>query len=104
MALLLGVFVALGMGLSAVQGNDMAIKMAMSSDMGGCNGCGGESDDDRLGGACSSVCTTPVQALLTPAFPVIAADQQKLSLAEFWPPHGLVPSPNPNPPKPLDLG
>ncbi len=104
MALLLGVFVALGMGLSAVQANDMAIKMTMSSDMGGCDGCGGGDDDDRIGGACSSVCTTPAQAILAPAFPVIAAAAPKLFLPDYWPVHGLVLSPDPNPPKPLDLG
>ncbi len=33
-ALLLAVFVTVGMGLSVVRANDMAVKMAMMSDMG----------------------------------------------------------------------
>ena len=43
-ALLLTVFVTTGMGMSVVQASDMAVKMAMTTDMnssghGGCNGC-----------------------------------------------------------------
>lgn len=71
LTILLGVFVALGMNLSAVQASDMAIKMTnMSSsiamaDHGNCDGCGGGNDIDAKGTtSCVSICVTPVVGLL----------------------------------------
>ncbi len=103
-ALLLGVFLALGMSLSAVQANDMAINMAMSSDMDGCNDCGNGSDSDRNGGACLSVCTTPSPAVLPPAVTVKTAEAPNLPLLDYQSTYGQASSPDPYPPKPHDQG
>ncbi len=99
-ALLLGVFLALGMGLSAVQANDMA----MCSDMDGCNDCGNRSDCDRNGGACLSVCTTPTPAVLNPAVNVPTAEASNFPLPDSQSTYGTASSPDPHPPRPHDQG
>ena len=71
LVLLLGVFVTLGMGLSAVQANTMAFKMTMSSEMastghGDCGGCGGGGDNAKAM-VCMPACVASVPALLPQA-------------------------------------
>ncbi len=103
-ALLLGVFLALGMSLSAVQASDMSIDMAMSSDMDCCSDCGNGSDGDRNGGACLSVCTTPSPAVLPPAVTVKTAEAPNLPLLDYQSTYGQASSPDPYPPRPHDQG
>jgi hypothetical protein len=103
-ALLLGVILALGMNLSAVQANDMAIDMVMCSDMDGCNDRGNESDCDGNGGACLSVCTTLTPAVLDPAVAVKTAEASSLPLPDGQSTYGRASSPDPHPPKSHDQG
>ncbi len=103
-ALLLGVFLALGMNLSAVQANDMAIDMVMCSDMDGCNDCGNGSDCDGNGGACLSVCTTATPAVLDPAVAVKTAEASNLPLPDYQSTYGRASSPDPHPPRSHDQG
>ncbi len=103
-ALLLGVFLALGMTLSAVQANDMAIDIVMCSDMDGCNDCGNESDCDSNGGACLSVCTTATPAVLNPAVAVKTAEASNLPLPDYQSTYGPASSPDPHPPRSHDQG
>ena len=68
--LLVGVFVTLGMGLSAVQANTMAFKMTITSGMastghGDCSGCG--SGDNAKAMVCVPGCVASVPALLPQA-------------------------------------
>ncbi len=105
LTLFLGLFFALGTTLSAIQANDMTVKMAMSSDMdtsgdAGCIACGGVGDEGSTSPtACPPVCT--VSAGMVPAFgsPEIPA------LVLVSPPsghqsgNGRAFSPDPHPPK-----
>lgn len=62
--LLLMVFVTVGMDVSVVQASDMAVKMAMTSDMNsssghdGCNGCDASGKTKAV--VCTVSCVTPV--------------------------------------------
>ena len=103
-ALMLGVFLALGMNLSAVQANDMAIDMAISSDMDSGSDCGNGSDGDSNGGACLSVCTTPSLAVLPLAVIVKTAETCNLPLPDYRSTYGQASSPDPHPPRPHDRG
>ena len=103
-ALLLGVFLALGVSLSAVQASDMAFDMAMSSDMECCGDCASESDCDRNGGACLSVCTTTSPAVLPSAVTVKAAVALNMPLLDYQSTYGQASSPDPDPPRPHDQG
>src|SRR3546814_13137411 len=68
LALFLGVFLALGMGLSAVQAGEMSVQMAMPSDAGAagqsdCTGCNG-GDDSSNAATSSSVLSCSSAAVL----------------------------------------
>ena len=105
--LVLGLLVALGMGLSAVQAGNMVMKMAISGPMvssgtGNCGQCG-----DQPGAAktmvCEATCVAPVAATL-PQVPAVTFDR----VADYpsWGPakmSGLTASPDPSPPKFIDL-
>src|SRR3546814_18367232 len=67
LALLLGVFLALGMSLSAIEAGEMGVQMAMASDAGAsgqsdCSGC--DSGDGSNAPACSSVLSCSSAAVL----------------------------------------
>lgn len=109
-ALFLGVLVALGMSLSAVQAGNMAAKMAVASDMGasghnGCGGCGGSGD---AGGAkamvCAPACVAPVLAVLPQASPMTFDQPRGFSLRPYARLLGHISTPDPYPPRPNDLG
>lgn len=101
-ALFLGVFMALGMSLSAVQAGSMAVKMSLATDMGaseqsGCGGCSG--DGGAQMGTCHPVCTVAAVAVL-PLGPVVATAQT----SQLPPPPDLAcsgrgSSPDPSPPR-----
>jgi hypothetical protein len=109
--LFLGVFLALGMSLAAVQASDMVVKMVSSaSDIGatgqsdGCNGCGG-SDDGKVNiGACLAVCMTSAFAVLPSAFPVKMVQAPDLPLQRHSVSWGRSAPPDPYPPRPSNLG
>jgi predicted metal-binding membrane protein len=107
-ALTLGLLVALGMSLSAVQAGDMAAKMAMASGMtgsghGDCGGCddGGSAKDMP----CAPACMTPVSAAMLPqAWSVTVRQTSDLSTRPYLHRLGRAPAPDPTPPRPGDLG
>ena len=105
--LLLGVFVTLGMGLSAVQANTMAFKMTMTSEMGSsghgdCGGCGNAGGDAKAM-VCMPGCIVSVPALL----PRAGVAELSLSPVSFPPQNFLLTSraypPDPYPPRFSDL-
>ena len=107
LVLLLGVFVTLGMGLSAVQASTMAFKMPMSSEMGStghgnCGGCGASGDDAKAM-VCMPACVAPVPALLPQAdAKELAPSPVAFPLQEFLLTSRAYP-PDPYPPRPNDL-
>ena len=102
--LLLGVFVALGMGLSAVQANTMAFKMTMTSEMGStghgdCGGCGNGGNTAKAM-VCMPTCVASVPALLPQAdAKEFAPSPAKFPLREFLLTSRVYP-PDPYPPRP----
>jgi hypothetical protein len=102
--LMLGLLVALGMSLSAVQASNMAADMAMSghqmsaSGSGSCNGC-----NDGAGGAkimvCDATCVAPATATVpqSPALLIERPVDRPLSPGPAL--SGWTASPNPHPPK-----
>ena len=104
LVLLLGVFITLSMGLSGVQANTMAFKMAMPSEMGSngdCGGCGG--GDNAKAMVCMPGCVASVPALL----PQTSAAGLSLSPVTFTLRDLLLSSraypPDPYPPRHVDL-
>lgn len=74
LALILVLTFAAGTVANAVQASDMAIGMATTANgaMPGCDGCGGDDDDDATGKlACAPACVTPAVAILGSDTPVI---------------------------------
>jgi hypothetical protein len=106
--LLLAVFVTVGMGLSVVRANDMAVKMAMMSDM----GADGQDDcanclhlPDKAGAKatfCATVCAEPAMAHQHEAPPRVVALVAAIPLANVAPLHGRAPRPDPRPPRTSD--
>jgi len=108
-ALLLAVFLALGMTLSAVQASDMAAKMAMASNMGatgqgGCDACGGGDDGNTKADTCIPMCTASVPALLPSGFVATAPDVADPHVPGYRFVRGRTPSPDPYPPRFTDFG
>jgi hypothetical protein len=107
-ALVLAAFVAAGLGLSAVQASDMAVKMSMSSDMdmsheGGCAPCPDEGSD---GGKmfCPPLCVVPVFALAPQGLSAVAgASPSRIQPAPCIFLHGRQQSPDPYPPRTTGL-
>ena len=110
-ALLLGVFVTLGMSLSAVEASDMTVKMTMTTEMGSaahddCKLCPGGDRATPKAAVCKIVCTTPVFSMLplqlaSLAIAMVAAD---VSLPGHMALPGKTSAPDPYPPRPTDLG
>ena len=109
-ALVLAVFVAAAMGLSAAQASGTTTKMAtmIQMDMSHHGGCQGNSDNASGGGlkatACCAVCTTLAIAPLPEAThltisgaPVSFASQEPLL-------HGRTSPPDPYPPRTSNIG
>jgi hypothetical protein len=109
-ALLLAVFVTVGMGLSVVRANDMAVKMAMMSDM----GADGQGDCPNClhlpdkGGAkatfCATACAEPATAAhqheAPPRGVALIAVVRVANVAAL---HGRVLQPDPHPPRTSDI-
>jgi hypothetical protein len=108
LALLLAVFVTAGLGLSAVQVSDMAIKMGMSSSMdmpgGDCASCPGEGPDGSGVVPCTSACLVPVLALVPQGLVAdVAVSLPRLSPAHYLSLHWRQSPPDPYPPRSSDL-
>ena len=79
--LILAVFVTTGMGFTVVRANEMALKMAMPSDMGaaGQNGCAHCPDGLGKSGAkamaCASLCQAPLMAHQEAAPPILTRSE-----------------------------
>ena len=108
-ALLLAVFLALGMSLSVVQASDMASKMAMTPGMadsgnGNCADCGG-GDGNTNTAACKAMCTAGHSPAVL-SFGALFANQSAAvpPASRERPSLGRVPSPDPYPPRSTDLG
>ena len=107
LTLFLGLFFALGTTLSAIQASDMAVKMAMSSDMDtsgdvGCIACGSGGDEGSTApNTCSPVCTISAGMIPLYGFPEMPAPTlvSPLSGNQSW--YGRASSPDPHPPKHL---
>jgi hypothetical protein len=107
-ALLLAVSVTVGMGLSVVRANDMAVKMAMMSDM----GTDGQDDcanclhlPDKAGAKvmlCATVCGQPAIAHQHETPPRVVALIAAIRLANAAALHGRAPQPDPHPPRTSD--
>jgi hypothetical protein len=108
--LLLGVFVALGVSLSAVQTSNMAANMTMASAASasghdGCAGCAAGNDDYAKAMACASICSAPAFAVLPRALAIAVVK----ATADVYLPEdvfflGRVSPPDPYPPRLGDLG
>ena len=109
-SLFLGVFLALGMSLSAVQASEMAVQMAMAGDadmsgQGDCDGCGGNGDDSIDAVTCAPVLNCSGMAALLPAAGGLVATQ---TIKQVTPvssvARDLTAPPDPYPPRSLNLG
>lgn len=108
-ALILALFVALGVSASVVQASNMAVKMAAVSGMDAgdleiCDGCGGDSAGMKATGCGMAVCAAPVLAALPQTLSMMRPDARELALPTERLLFGSTPSPDPYPPRSSDLG
>jgi hypothetical protein len=107
--LLLAVFVTVGMGLSVVRANDMAVKMAIMSDMGAdsqgdCPNCLHLPEKDGAKATfCATVCAAPAIAGHHEAPSRIVALVATIRPANVAALHGRALQPDPHPPKTSDI-
>jgi hypothetical protein len=107
--LLLAVFVTVGMGLSVVRANDMAVKMAMMSDMAadGQDDCPNCLHLPEKGGAkatfCATVCAESAIAHQPEAPPRVVAVVAAIRLANVGALHSRALQPDPHPPRTSDI-
>ncbi|MBI1986216.1 MAG: hypothetical protein HYW28_02620 [Rhodospirillales bacterium] len=105
---ILALFVGMGTVLSAVQVNDMVVKMATVGDAGssgtsGCTACGGNEGNAQQAN-CLPACVTTAHGLL-PTSAVIALDAaDSPAIAPNIPPRGSTGIPDPSPPRLSILG
>lgn len=108
-ALLVGVFLIFGGTLSVAQAGDMSTKMAMSAVMsdsgsGTCGDCGGTTGGKKST-HCIPMCAPVHGAAVLPIGSAIVAPKAIVSsLPEYEFGRGCSFSPDPYPPKPIDLG
>jgi len=107
-AFVLGVFVILGMGLHGFQTSMMAAQMATAveagaSGMGQCDKCGSEGDADVI--TCTSLLNcSSMAAVLPSAHGFLAGEAGSLIIPMSGPARDLTASPDPHPPRSLELG
>ena len=107
--LLLAVFVTVGMGLSVVRANDMAVKMAMMSDMGAdgqgdCPNCLHLPEKDGAKATfCATVCAEPAMAHQHEAPPRVVALIASIRVANVTALYGRALQPDPHPPRTSDI-
>ena len=111
-ALLLGVFVALGMSPAPVQAGGMVGKMAKmivtsgmdASGYGDCGGCAGGDGGGAKAMACGTICIAPVFAVPPQALTMPVVPARVISWRQDPHPHGRASPPDPYPPRSGDLG
>lgn len=102
--LLLGVFLALGMNLSAVQAGEMPVKMMSGMGAAGhCNDCGDNGPVKKMA-ICSFGCVAPVLAAIPQTTPMRVVQARTPLLRQASLLFGRVSSPDPYPPRSSDLG
>ena len=105
---ILALLVGMGTVLSAVQANDMVVKMAVAGDpgssgMNGCTACGGD-DGNAKQANCIPACVTTAFGLL-PATMSLASDATvSPSMSLHAAPRGSAGVPDPSPPRLSILG
>jgi hypothetical protein len=99
----LGVFLALGLNLSAIHANGMMLKMAMSPDMISCEDCSPGREDETTAGSCLAVCIFPTMAVHSVASNAEAVQEADFFLSAPRSLRYLTPSPEPDPPRPNDI-
>jgi hypothetical protein len=102
--LMLGLLVALSMGLSVVQASNMAAGMSMSGQQMSASGMGdGSSCKDGPGGGkvmvCDATCVAPVNATVPQFASLLIERPVDRPLSQFPILSGWTASPNPHPPK-----
>jgi hypothetical protein len=108
--LILAVSVTMGMGFAAVRANEMALKMAMPSDMGAgghdhCKNCpDGAGKSGAKAMACASPCQAPLMAHQEQAAPPILTRSETIGLAKVALLRGRALPPDPHPPRSSDIG
>lgn len=109
-ALVFAVFMTVGMSFAVVQANDMAIKMAVTSDMGvsghsDCHGCDSGDAGKTKAMVCTVACVTPVTAAVPqigPAVDISVPAKRVLPKAALL--LGTTLPPDPYPPRSNDIG
>ena len=101
--LFLGLILATGINLSAIQVDAMAIGMATSSDMVSCDCHGGCNESDTTSVDCLSVCMTASPALLVPESAMEKTIGPEMALSVYRSIGGPIAALDPYPPKSSDL-
>ncbi|KUM28226.1 hypothetical protein AU467_35015 [Mesorhizobium loti] len=107
-ALILTVFVTVGLSASVVQANEMAVKMATSYGMSvnghdNCHNCGGGDFGKSKPMVCTVACVAPVFIAVPQVGPTIFQDSGKLFPAKIALLVGSTSPPDPFPPRSIDL-
>ena len=107
LALLLGLTLALGIGLSAVQAADMVSKIAMTSDRDAtctacCDACG-IPPENASDGTCKMFCTAPVSGVLSSGLTIAFVQSSMAPIPAYGFVDGWAYSPEPDPPRTFDL-
>lgn len=108
--LFLTVFVTVGMSLSVVQANDMALRMSVGSAAGvvghnSCHGCPpGSRDDGMKAMGCAAICVSPIVANLDQgSFAVPMRKPAPLLTMRYAALDGRPSAPDPYPPRPTNI-
>lgn len=107
LALVFGFLLAVGTVVSAVQASDMALDLATSGcvdSLGAscCNDCGGY-DGDVYTGACLPICAGGGCGVIPSRTTLKTADRPQMLVPTHRASLGRVSSPDPYPPRPIDL-
>ena len=110
LVLFLAIFVTAGMGLSSVQANQMAMTMAMTSEMDmaghdGCPGCpSGDGESGTKAMTCAAICVAPLLAILPHAEPIAFMATNAYEPIVMPVLHGQAWPSDPYPPRTTDIG
>jgi len=105
---ILALFVGMGTVVSAVQANDMVVKMAMAGDadssgMNGCTACGGDEGSGKQAN-CPPACIPIAHGLIPGALALAIDSIGSPSISPKIPPRGSTGTPDPSPPRLSILG
>lgn len=109
-ALLLGIFLALGMGFTDIYASTMPGAMSVTNGMAmgdtgrmDCDPCGGAGNEGMQGGDCSAVCVGQTLALSPSGSTDTALRSRQPLLPPAVPLSGRMSAPDPHPPKTIRL-